>query len=72
MTLPKVKTALVAKLASIAVHAEEMLSDPHLFMAEGAAALDKTAIGGLLADPDVKALLAHPAMQVFLPRKRSA
>lgn len=63
MRLPKFPTALVAKLASIAVHANEMLSP-------GGHDFDRIAIRSLLDDPEVRVFLAHPAMQAFLPRKR--
>jgi hypothetical protein len=52
------------KLASIAVHVEEMFSsDGHDF--------DRKAIEGLLADPEVRAFLDDPDNEVFLPRKRN-
>lgn len=57
--------ALTIKLASIAVHAEEMLSPTgHEF--------DRHAIDGLLLDAEVRALLDDPKMAVFLPVKRAA
>ncbi len=57
--------ALWIKFASIAVHAEELLS------ADGHDA-DRQAILGLLADKDVRAFLDAPKNAVLLPRKRSA
>jgi hypothetical protein len=56
-------TTLCIKLASIAVHAEELLSPTgHEF--------DREAIQGLLRDPQVRELLDAKENQVFLPRKR--
>jgi len=55
--------SLFIKLASIAAHAEE------LFSVDGREA-DKSAIQGLLQDPEVKALLEDPKMSVYLPLKR--
>ena len=58
------KQSLWLKLASIAVHAEELLSpDGHEF--------DKQAIKGRLADPEVRRFLDAPKNKVYLPRKRS-
>lgn len=57
--------ALTIKLASIAVHADELLSpEGHDF--------DRGAIVGLLADPEVRAFLDDPANRVYLPLKRNA
>ncbi len=53
----------VIKLAAIAVHAEELLSD------DGRGA-DRSAILGLLADHDVRVVLDDPANGVYLPLKR--
>lgn len=53
--------ALLAKLGSIAVHAEEWLSDNrHQF--------DFEALAALLNDPDIKGWVK--AMGVYLPKKR--
>lgn len=52
------------KLASIAVHAEEMLSI-------GGHDFDRQAILGLLQDPEVRAILDAKENAVFLPVKRT-
>jgi hypothetical protein len=57
--------SLVIKLACIAAHAEELLSP------DGREA-DKSAIQGLLIDPEVAAFLRHGYMRVLLPLKRTA
>ena len=54
---------LLLKLASIAVHIEEMLSF------DGREA-DKSAVLGLLTDPTVRAYLDDPRNAVYLPVKR--
>ena len=55
--------SLLIKFASIAIHAEEMLSpDGHDF--------DRHAILGLLDDPEVRAFLDDPKNAVLLPRHR--
>lgn len=55
--------SLTIKLASIAVHAEELFSpDGH--------ELDKGSIEGLLRDPEVRAFLDDPKNAVLLPLKR--
>lgn len=59
------KFTLVIKLASIAVHAEE------LFSADGREA-DKAAIEGLLQDHEVREFLDANENRVFLPLKRRA
>jgi hypothetical protein len=62
--------ALWIKLASIAVHAEELLETATV---DGpAATFDVAAIKGLLADREVRAFLDAPKNAVLLPRKRSA
>jgi hypothetical protein len=56
--------ALLYKLASIAVHADEYLSpDSHDF--------DRQVLAGLLADPEVKAWVAGMSASALAPRKRS-
>lgn len=52
------------KLASIAVHAEEMLS-------AGGHDFDRVAILSLLSDPDIRGFLDDPENAVFLPVKRA-
>lgn len=59
----KCPTSVLLKLASIAVHADELLS------VDGREA-DKSAIRGLLADPELKAWLAKPDLKAYLPLKR--
>jgi hypothetical protein len=55
--------SLVVKLASLAVHVEEMLSnDGHAF--------DEQAIRGLLNDSEVRAWLDDPKHKALLPLKR--
>lgn len=55
--------ALLVKLGSIAVHAEEfMSSDRHAF--------DGITLTSLLADPEVKEWLAQMDKAAFLPKKR--
>ncbi len=59
----KPSVAVLAKLGSIAVHAEEMMSsDGHAF--------DKLALCSLLADPEVKGWLAEMRELSFVPKKR--
>jgi hypothetical protein len=59
----KPSTALLVKLGSLAVHADEYLSDQsHDF--------DKYAILSLLADQEVKHFLAEMSKMGFLPVKR--
>lgn len=62
--------ALWIKLASIAVHTEELLETAAI--AGPAADFDVAAIRGLLVDRDVRAFLDAPKNAVLLPRKRSA
>lgn len=59
----KASMTVLLKLASIAVHADELLSP------DGREA-DKSAIRGLLADPELKAWLGDPELQVYLPLRR--
>lgn len=55
--------SLVIKLASLAVHVEEMFSiDGH--------DIDRETIRGLLNDAEVRAFLDDPKNEVLLPRKR--
>ena len=59
----KPSAALLCKLGSIAVHAEEMTSPKgHHF--------DKAAMDTLLSDAEVKAWLAAMDKMAFLPKKR--
>jgi hypothetical protein len=54
---------LLVKLGSIAVHADEMMSDDgHKF--------DRIALQGLLADPEVAAWLQAMGKMAMLPLKR--
>lgn len=62
--LPHPSLSVLIKLASLAVHADEML-------APGGHDLDREAIRGLLADTELRTYLAHPALRVYLPLKRS-
>ena len=71
-------TSLVIKLASIAVHAEELtdgvrFDQPHggIEMGPPATVMDVDTIRSLLADPEVRSFLDDPAHQMYLPRKRS-
>ena len=57
--------SLTIKLASIAVHAEELLSP------DGREA-DREALRGLLVDPEVRVFLNDKAHAVYLPLKRQA
>ncbi len=61
---------IVVKLASIAVHAEEMITSLEGGDLHGAH-FDGEAIKGLLADPDVKACLEDLRVDAMLPLKRS-
>jgi hypothetical protein len=61
MNPTKPKLSLLVKLGSIAVHCEELLSP-------GGHAFDKTALDGLLNDPEVKEWIK--AMGAFMPVKR--
>lgn len=55
---------LLAKIGSILVHADEMLSpDGHAF--------DQHALRGLLADQDVKDWVARMTRIALVPRKRT-
>ena len=55
--------ALLCKLGSIAVHADELLSpDGHAF--------DRTALDQLIADDEVKAWIAAMAKMAMLQKKR--
>lgn len=57
--------ALLSKLASIAVHADELLSDDgHHF--------DRSALLALLADPEVSEWLAAMTDAALAPRKRDS
>lgn len=59
----KPSAALLVKLGSIAVHAEELLSPTgHHF--------DRIAIQSLLEDPEVVAWRAQMDSMAFLPKKR--
>ena len=55
--------ALLAKLVSIAVHADEFLSD-------NGHAFDRTALQSLLADPDVVEWTRGMGEMGLLPKKR--
>lgn len=58
-------TALLCKLASIAIHAEEYISlDGHT--------LDREALQAVLNDPDVKAWLASMTSMALAPQKRQS
>ncbi len=60
----KPRVALLAKLGSIAVHADEMLPpDGHAF--------DRVALGSLLTDAEVTAWLTEMRELSLVPRKRS-
>ena len=64
MTDPLTPNAgLLCKLGSIAVHADESMSD------EGHA-FDKTALEGLIADPEVVEWLAEMDKLALIPKKR--
>lgn len=56
--------SLLCKLASIAVHADEMLSP-------GGHQFDKIAITSVLNDPEVKEFIALMAKNSLVPLKRS-
>ena len=57
--------SLLCKLASIAVHADEMLSaDGH--------EMDRLALGSTLSDPEVRDWLAKMSAASLAPQKRSA
>lgn len=56
-------TSLTIKLASIAVHADELMSP-------GVHQADKDAIKGLLADPEVRQALASMERMAVLPVRR--
>jgi len=59
----KPSVSLLAKLGSIAVHAQEMTSSKgHAF--------DKHALDGVLADPEVKAWLRSMDKMAMLPKRR--
>ena len=60
----KPSVALLAKLGSIAVHAEEM-TEP------GGHDFDAAAIRSLMSDPEVVEWLAAMRSMAMLPRKRS-
>jgi hypothetical protein len=65
--------ALTVKLASLAVHAEELLEEEARGHAGARAAeFDRESIRGLLRDPEVREWLDDPAHAVLLPVKRSA
>ena len=56
--------ALLCKLGSIAVHADEMMSaDGHDF--------DKIALQGLISDPEVADWIKQMNAMAMVPRKRS-
>ena len=59
----KPDAGLLCKLGSIAVHADESMSD------EGHA-FDKTALEGLIADPEVVEWLAEMDKLALIPKKR--
>jgi hypothetical protein len=61
--LPEVTPTLGIKLASLAVHAQEMAGP-------GGHAFDRVAIDGLLADPEVQQYLAALDKLALLPRAR--
>lgn len=64
---------LKIKLASIAVHAEELLDEsPEVEYVTASARFDVAAIRTLLSDPIVRAYLDDRGNAVLLPRKRSA
>ena len=60
----KPPSSLVIKLASIAVHFEELDSP------KGNEEFDKGAIRGLLQDPEVRAFLDAKENAIYLPVKR--
>lgn len=60
----KPSLSLLVKLGSIAVHVDEMLSP-------GGHHFDKTAINGLLTDPEVTEWTKQMAAMAMLPVKRS-
>lgn len=64
------KQTLWLKLGSIAVHAEELI-ETHVIGQSEPGWFDAAAIGGLLADREVRRFLNAPANKVLLPRKRS-
>ena len=64
----KLTPSQAIKLASLAVHAEEFLAT--YTVNPPASLFDKSAIEGILSDPDVRSVLDDPANRVFLPEKR--
>lgn len=61
----KPSPALLCKLGSVAVHAEELLSQRgHDF--------DRVALDSVLSDPDVKEWLAQMTAAAMVPAKRSS
>lgn len=61
----KPSPALLAKLGSIAVHADEMMSDDgHHY--------DRMALQQLIADPEVAEWIAAMNAMAMVPRKRKA
>ena len=57
-------TSLLCKLASIAVHADELLSDDgHSF--------DRHALVAAISDPEVKAWIGEMTAAALAPRKRT-
>jgi hypothetical protein len=65
MALPRPSDTAAVTLASLAVHAEELLSP-------GGHEADRAAIQGCLEHPEVKAYLAELDALSLLPLKRSA
>lgn len=64
MSALKPTESLLAKLGSIAVHAEEFIEpDRHLF--------DKIALEGLLQDPEIREWLNDMALLAMIPHKRN-
>lgn len=61
--MPEVEMSLIVKLASLAVHVDEMLSS-------GGTVADEIAIQGLLADPEVQGFLTQLGNMALLPVKR--
>lgn len=65
MDMMKPSAALLCKLGSIAVHADELLSpDGHQF--------DRVALAALMADAEVKEWLTAMDGAAMLPKKRKA
>jgi hypothetical protein len=67
--MPKVPHPALIKLASIAVHADEMIED---FIQKGdIEPLDIAAVESLMTDPDVRRVLEELDAMTLLPAKRS-